>query len=124
MRVVPLAAVRGVILVLTLGLLVGGGLPIITALIGVVVSLVAMTALASVLTIATAATSVGSALGISCGIDCTLFILSRHRTTSRRTRSRGSGRARRGSRADRWCSPGPSVIIALCGLAIARHPCS
>jgi putative drug exporter of the RND superfamily len=112
-----------IILVLTFGSLVAGGLPIITALVGVIVSLMAMTALASITTIATAATSVGTMLGISCGIDYALFILSRHRNNilAGHDPEEAAGRAM-GTAGSSVVFAGLSVIIALCGLAVAGIP--
>jgi RND superfamily putative drug exporter len=112
-----------VILVLTFGSFLAGALPIITALVGVIVSLMAMTALASVLTIASAATSVGTMLGISCGIDYALFILSRHRGNilAGQDPEEAAGRAA-GTAGSSVVFAGLSVIIALCGLAVAGIP--
>ncbi|MBF9073590.1 MMPL family transporter [Streptacidiphilus fuscans] len=68
-----------VILLITFGALVAAGMPILTAVLGVVVSLMGITALASVINIASASTTVAIMLGLSCGIDYGLFILFRHR---------------------------------------------
>ncbi|GAA1939673.1 MMPL family transporter [Kitasatospora viridis] len=68
-----------VILMITFGALVAAGMPILTAVLGVVVSLMGITALASVINIASASTTVAIMLGLSCGIDYGLFILFRHR---------------------------------------------
>ena len=71
-----------------------------------IITLMGITAVASVLTIASASTTVALMLGLSCGIDYGLFILSRHRTNllnGMTPRSRwGSPRARP---AARWSSP-------------------
>jgi RND superfamily putative drug exporter len=68
------------ILMVTFGSLAAAGMPILGAIIGVVTTLMGITAVASVLTIASASTTVALMLGLSCGIDYGLFILSRHRT--------------------------------------------
>lgn len=68
-----------IVLLITFGSMLAAGLPILTALVGVAGTTFAVTALASVVTIASASTSVASLLGLSCGIDYALFILSRHR---------------------------------------------
>ncbi|MDQ1734861.1 MAG: putative drug exporter of the superfamily, partial [Pseudonocardiales bacterium] len=68
-----------VILMITFGAYAAAGMPILGAIIGVVTTLMGITALASVLTIASASTTVALMLGLSCGIDYGLFILSRHR---------------------------------------------
>ncbi|SHH41009.1 putative drug exporter of the RND superfamily [Jatrophihabitans endophyticus] len=112
-----------VILVLTFGSLVAGGLPIVTALFGVVISLMGFTALAALVDIATAATSVGTMLGISCGIDYALFILSRHRNhvLHGHDPQEAAGRAA-GTAGSSVVFAGLSVVIALCGLAVVGIP--
>ncbi|WP_037908275.1 MMPL family transporter [Actinacidiphila yeochonensis] len=112
-----------VILVLTFGSLVAGGLPIVTALFGVIISMMGMTALAAVTDIASAATSVGAMLGISCGIDYALFILSRYRThlLAGLTPREAAGRAA-GTAGSSVVFAALSVVIALCGLAVVGIP--
>src|SRR6266702_4533563 len=72
-------AIALVILLITFGSFVAAGLPILTALIGVGITMTGITAVASVVNIASAATTVALMLGLSCGIDYGLFILLRHR---------------------------------------------
>src|SRR5258708_1146470 len=69
-----------VILMITFGAFAAAGMPILGAIIGVVTTLMGITAIASVLTIASASTTVALMLGLSCGIDYGLFILSKHPT--------------------------------------------
>ena len=69
-----------IILMITFGAFAAAGMPILGAIIGVITTLMGITAVASVLTIASASTTVALMLGLSCGIDYGLFILSRHRT--------------------------------------------
>ena len=68
------------ILIITFGAFAAAGMPILGAIIGVVTTLMGIAAVASVVTIASASTTVALMLGLSCGIDYGLFILSRHRT--------------------------------------------
>lgn len=112
-----------VILVITFGSFLAGGLPIATALVGVIISLMGMTALASVTTIASASTSLGTMLGISCGIDYGLFILSRHRQhlLAGEDPEAAVGRAA-GTAGSSVVFAGLSVIIALCGLSVVGIP--
>jgi putative drug exporter of the RND superfamily len=116
-------AVALLILLFTLGSFVAGGLPILTALIGVAISLMGMTALAALTDIASAATTVGTMLGISCGIDYALFILSRHRTyiLAGEDPEEAAGRAA-GTAGSSVVFAGLSVVIALCGLAVVGIP--
>jgi RND superfamily putative drug exporter len=112
-----------VILIVTLGSFLAGGLPILTALFGVIISIMAMTALAAVTDIASAATTVGLMLGISCGIDYALFILSRHRTyiLEGHEPQEAAGRAA-GTAGSSVVFAGLSVVIALCGLVVVGIP--
>ncbi|MBM9506790.1 MMPL family transporter [Actinacidiphila acididurans] len=116
-------AVALIILLLTFGSLVCAGMPIVTALFGVVISMMGMTALAAVTDIASAATSVGAMLGISCGIDYALFILSRYRThlLAGHHPREAAGRAA-GTAGSSVVFAALSVVIALCGLAVAGIP--
>jgi RND superfamily putative drug exporter len=68
-----------IILLITFGAFVTAGLPILTAIVGVVITLMGVTAIAAVVNIASASTTVALMLGLCCGIDYGLFILSRHR---------------------------------------------
>ena len=111
------------ILVLTFGSLLAGGMPVFTALFGVIISMMGLTALASVFTIASASTSVATMLGISCGIDYALFIISRHRgfLLSGLDPEEAAGRAA-GTAGSSVVFAALSVIIALCGLTVAGIP--
>ncbi|MEK8172596.1 MMPL family transporter [Streptomyces sp. M19] len=96
-----------IILLVTFGAVVAAGVPIVTAIIGVVITLMSVTAVASVVNIASASTTVALMLGLSCGIDYGLFILFRHRNNLLGGRpSRSRRRWRWARRAVRWSSPG------------------
>jgi RND superfamily putative drug exporter len=112
-----------VILIVTLGSFLAGALPILTAMCGVVISLMGMTALASVLDVASAATTVGLMLGISCGIDYALFILSRHRNyvLEGYAPEVAAGRAA-GTAGSSVVFAALSVVFALCGLVVVGIP--
>jgi len=112
-----------IVLIVTFGSLLTGGLPIITALVGVVISMMLFTALAAVTNIASAATSVGAMLGISCGIDYGLFILSRYRNNviDGHDPEEAAGRAA-GTAGSSVVFAALSVIIALCGLSVVGIP--
>ena len=111
------------VLVLTFGSLLAGGMPIITALFGVIISMMGLTALSAVVQIASASTSVATMLGISCGIDYALFILSRHRAylVEGYEPEEAAGRAA-GTAGSSVVFAGLSVVIALCGLAVVGIP--
>ncbi|MGC0417061.1 MMPL family transporter [Embleya sp. AB8] len=116
-------AVALFILLVTFGAVVAAGVPILTAIVGVVTALMGVTALASVINIASASTTVALMLGLSCGIDYGLFILFRHRNNLL------GGMAVEESAALALGTAGSSVvfaaltvIIALCGLAVVGIP--
>ncbi len=112
-----------VILILTFGSLLAGFMPIVTALFGVIISMMGLTALASVFTIAEASTSVATMLGISCGIDYALFIISRYRgfLLDGVDPEEAAGRAA-GTAGSSVVFAALSVMIALCGLTVVGIP--
>jgi RND superfamily putative drug exporter len=116
-------AVALVILLITFGSFVAAGLPIITALIGLITTMMSITALASVVDVASAATSVATLLGLSCGIDYGLFILSRYRSylLEGHEPEEAAGRAA-GTAGSSVVFAGLSVIVALCGLSVVGIP--
>jgi RND superfamily putative drug exporter len=116
-------AIGFIILLITFGAVTAAGLPILTALIGVVIALMGVTAVAAVVNVASASTSLAVMLGLSCGIDYALFISSRHRTNLLQ------GMAVEDSIALAVGSAGSSVVfaaatvmLALCGLAVVGIP--
>ncbi len=112
-----------VILLITFGAFVAAGLPILTAVIGVAITLTGVTAIASVVNIASASTTVALMLGLSCGIDYGLFILSRHRNNLLQGRAvEESATLAAGTAGSSVVFAGLTVIIALCGLAVVGIP--
>jgi putative drug exporter of the RND superfamily len=111
------------ILMITFGAFAAAGMPILGAIIGVVTTLMGITALASVLTIASASTTVALMLGLSCGIDYGLFILSRHRTNllNGMTPEESVPQAM-GTAGSAVVFAALTVITALCGLTVVGIP--
>jgi RND superfamily putative drug exporter len=112
-----------IILVITFGAFVAAGLPIFAAVIGVITTLMGITALAAVINIASASTTVALMLGLSCGIDYGLFILSRHRNNL----LQGVGMAESvglaaGTAGGSVVFAALTVIIALSGLSVVGIP--
>lgn len=112
-----------VVLLITFGSLLAAGMPLLTAIIGVVGTTFAITTVASLTDVSSASTSVASLLGLSCGIDYALFILSRHRAQLLQglDPQESAGRAA-GTAGSSVVFAGLSVIIALCGLAVVGIP--
>jgi RND superfamily putative drug exporter len=111
------------ILVITFGAFAVAGMPILGAIIGVITTLMGITAVASVLTIASASTTVALMLGLSCGIDYGLFILSRHRTNLLNGMTpEESVPLAMGTAGSSVVFAALTVIIALCGLTVVGIP--
>ncbi|HET6825274.1 MAG TPA: MMPL family transporter [Amnibacterium sp.] len=69
----------GVVLVVTFGSLLAAGLPLVSAVIGVVLSYAAIRIIALFTDVSTSAPTLALMLGLAVGIDYGLFIISRHR---------------------------------------------
>ena len=112
-----------VILMITFGAFAAAGMPILGAIIGVVITLMGITAVASVMSIASASTTVALMLGLSCGIDYGLFILSRHRTNLLNGMpAEESVPLAMGTAGSSVVFAALTVIIALCGLSVVGIP--
>lgn len=71
--------VAAVVLVVMLGTLVGAGLPLLTALLGVGIGALGSLSLSGVVEMASVTPILGVMLGLAVGIDYSLFIINRHR---------------------------------------------
>ena len=89
--------------------LVTAGMPILTALVGVGVTLSAVVVVSSVVTVSSTSPTLAEMLGLAVGIDYALFILSRYRAPARATACRPPRRWRVPSPPPGapWCSPAP-----------------
>ncbi|MFI0810671.1 MMPL family transporter [Streptomyces echinatus] len=117
------AAVALLVLTITFGSLFAAGMPLLTAVTGVAVTLLGLSALTGVLTISGTASSLASMLGLAVGIDYALFILSRHRSQLAGGMDTEESAARATATAgSAVVFAGLTVIIALCGLAVVRIP--
>ncbi|MGP9536980.1 MMPL family transporter [Brachybacterium sp. AOP43-C2-M15] len=98
-------------------------IPIVTAIVGVGVSMLALVALSAGLDVPSVTTALGAMLGLAVGIDYALFILSRHRDQLSRGEdvheSIGTSVATSGSAV---IFAGMTVIVALVGLFITGIP--
>ena len=111
------------ILCLTFTSLLTAGMPIVTALVGVGVTLSAVVGISHLMTVSSTSPTLAEMLGLAVGIDYALFILSRYRTqlgtgiTPQEAMSRALATA--GSAV---VFAGTTVVIALIGLSVARIP--
>ncbi len=95
------------ILAITFGSFLAAGMPILSSLVGVGVTLSAVVIVTNVTTVSSSAPTLAEMLGLAVGIDYALFILSRHRRNLAEGHSRPSRcRAPSPRRAARSCSRG------------------
>ncbi|KAE8762870.1 MMPL family transporter [Georgenia thermotolerans] len=115
--------VAGAVLALTFGSAVAAGVPVLTALLGVGVALAGIVLAAGLTDISSTTPTLALMIGLAVGIDYALFVLSRHRaqlaggmaveeSLARATATAGSA----------VIFAGTTVVIALCGLAVAGIP--
>ena len=111
------------ILLITFASVIAGLLPILSALIGVVITVTGISALAAVFSIATVSTTVAIMLGLSTGIDYGLYILSRHRSQLLAGLPLEESVAIAvGKAGSSVVFAGATVIVALAGLSVVGIP--
>ena len=115
--------IAALVLILTFGSLVAAGLPLITALIGVMTSIMAIAALGPTLGLSATTTTLAMMIGLAVGIDYALFIASRYRAelVEGHSREEAAGRAV-GTAGSAVVFAGLTVVIALAGLAVVNIP--
>ncbi|AXK36461.1 MMPL family transporter [Streptomyces armeniacus] len=115
--------VAAIVLIITFGSLVAAGLPLITALIGVMIGISSIAALGATLGLSATTSTLAMMIGLAVGIDYALFIASRYRAEliEGREREDAAGRAV-GTAGSAVVFAGLTVVIALAGLAIVNIP--
>jgi len=112
-----------VVLLLAFGSLVGMGLPIATALLGLAVGAGSLPLAAYAVDIPAWATVIGSMVGLGVGIDYALFIVTRFREHLAEGRDVEDAVGRALATAGRSVVfAGGTVVVAILGLAVARIP--
>ncbi|GHA21520.1 membrane protein [Streptomyces tauricus] len=116
-------AIAAVVLLVTFGSLAAAGLPLLTAIIGVGVSMATILTLASTLGLSTTTGTLAMMLGLAVGIDYALFVVSRYREerAKGRTPEEAAGLAA-GTAGSAVVFAGLTVVIALAGLAVVGIP--
>ncbi|MGW0336482.1 MMPL family transporter [Streptomyces sp. NPDC003011] len=116
-------AVAALVLLITFGSMAAAGLPLLTAIIGVAVSMTGILALSSVFGLSDSTGTLATMLGLACGIDYALFVVSRYRE------ERAKGHAPReaaglavGTAGSAVVFAGLTVVIALAGLFVVGIP--
>jgi RND superfamily putative drug exporter len=116
-------AIAALVLIITFGSLTAAGLPLLTALLGVGVSMASIMALASAFGLSDTTGTLATMLGLACGIDYAVFIVSRYRE------ERGKGHTPQeaaalatGTAGSAVVFAGLTVVIALAGLSVVGIP--
>ncbi|AXG83039.1 MMPL family transporter [Streptomyces paludis] len=115
--------VAALVLLITFGSLVAAGLPLLTALLGVAVSLFTITAVADLFALSDTASTLATMLGLAVGIDYALFVVSRYREERAKGHApqEASGLAV-GTAGSAVVFAGLTVVIALAGLSVVGIP--
>lgn len=115
--------IAALVLILTFGSLIAAGIPLVTALIGVMIGISSITALGATLGLSANTTTLAMMIGLAVGIDYALFIASRYRAElmEGREREEAVGRAV-GTAGSAVVFAGLTVVIALVGLSVVNIP--
>ncbi|BCN28894.1 MMPL family transporter [Anaeromicropila herbilytica] len=112
-----------IVLIFTLGSFIAAGLPIISALIGLVAGLMTIMAGTNVVDMSSFSISLASMVGLAVGIDYALFIISRYRQNlTEGYESDEAASLALGTAGSSVLFAGITVIIALCGLSLVGVP--
>lgn len=111
------------VLILTFGSLVGAGLPIVTALIGVGLGITGITAATAFMDIGSTTPMLATMIGLAVGIDYALFILARYRNELHHTDDREEAVGISvGTAGSAVVFAGLTVLIALAALSVVGVP--
>ncbi|MFI1355170.1 MMPL family transporter [Streptomyces sp. NPDC020898] len=116
-------AIAALVLLITFGSMAAAGLPLLTAILGVGISMAGIMALASTFGLSETTGTLATMLGLACGIDYALFIVSRYREE----RSKGhapqeAAALATGTAGSAVVFAGLTVVIALAGLSVVGIP--
>jgi uncharacterized membrane protein YdfJ with MMPL/SSD domain len=112
-----------VVLAITLASLLAAGMPLVTAVIGVLVGTTGLTALTGLFTVSSTAPILATMLGLAVGIDYALFIISRHRhNIADGHEPREAAALAIATAGSAVVFAGATVVIALVGLLVIGIP--
>ncbi|MGW6304343.1 MMPL family transporter [Streptomyces niveus] len=115
--------IAAIVLLITFGSLAAAGLPLLTAVIGVGISMAGIIALGSTFGLSLTTGTLASMLGLAVGIDYALFVVSRYREERSRGRDpREAAGLAVGTAGSAVVFAGLTVIIALAGLSVIGVP--
>lgn len=116
-------ALAAVVLLVTFGSLAAAGLPLLTALVGVGLSMATILVLSEALGLSTTTGTLAMMLGLAVGIDYALFVVSRYREERARGRTPEEATAQAtGTAGSAVVFAGLTVVIALAGLTVVGIP--
>jgi RND superfamily putative drug exporter len=116
-------AMAVIVLLLTFGTVVAMGLPIITAIIGLVSGLSIITLISQVAVVPTVAPTLATMIGLGVGIDYALFIVTRHQAHRRAgMHTRESIARATATSGGAVVFAGATVMVALLSLAVVNIP--
>jgi RND superfamily putative drug exporter len=115
--------IGAIVMILTFGSLVAWGMPLITAIVGVVIGTMGVTAATFFFDLSSETSILATMIGLAVGIDYALFILSRyrHEVHLAKTRADAAGKAV-GTAGSAVVFAGATVFIALAALFIVDIP--
>ncbi|MFF0670571.1 MMPL family transporter [Streptomyces tendae] len=115
--------VAAAVLLITFGSLAAAGLPLLTAVLGVGISLATITALGSALGFSSTVGELAMMLGLAVGIDYSLFVVSRYREErAKGHRAQEAAALAVGTAGSAVVFAGLTVVIALLGLSVVGVP--
>ncbi|WP_037854318.1 MMPL family transporter [Streptomyces sp. NRRL F-2799] len=115
--------VAAVVLLITFGSLAAAGLPLLTAILGVSISLAGITALGSAFGFSSTVGELAMMLGLAVGIDYSLFVVSRYREERAKGHQPQEAAALAvGTAGSAVVFAGLTVVIALLGLSVIGVP--
>jgi RND superfamily putative drug exporter len=111
------------VLTLTFGSLLAAGMPLLTALFGIVVAVAGILALTGAVDISSTALTLALMIGLAVGIDYALFIVTRHRSQlARGVAPEESAGLALGTAGSAVLFAGLTVVIAMAGLSVVGIP--
>jgi uncharacterized membrane protein YdfJ with MMPL/SSD domain len=112
-----------VVLAITLASLLAAGMPLITAIIGVLIGTTGLTAMSGLITVSSTAPVLATMLGLAVGIDYALFIIPRHRQNiADGHEPREAAALAIATAGSAVVFAGATVVIALVGLLVIGIP--
>ncbi|MER6564070.1 efflux RND transporter permease subunit, partial [Streptomyces sp. NPDC001027] len=116
-------AVAALVLLITFGSMAAAGLPLLTAILGVGLSMAGITAASEAFGLSESTGTLAAMLGLACGIDYALFVVSRYREERAKghTPREAAGLAV-GTAGSAVVFAGLTVVIALAGLSVVGIP--